>query len=93
MSSIYLPPYLTDQEIDGICDPLTQPMAQIKYMRSLGMVVQRKPSGRALVAREEFKRVTVLQEQAAAFSPEARPDRERLLRLVGGNRHGAQTQK
>jgi len=50
-------PILTDEEINKICEPLEQASAQIRYLRSLGLLVNRKPSGRALVARSELERV------------------------------------
>lgn len=58
-------PYLTDAEIDEICEPLTQPHAQIRYLRSIGVPVSRKPGGRPLVGRAAFDRVM------AGASPEA----------------------
>ena len=53
-------PYLSDAEIDEICEPLTQPHAQIRYLRSLGVPVTRKPSGRPLVGRAAFDRVALM---------------------------------
>jgi hypothetical protein len=51
------PPYLTDDEIAGICDGLTLPAAQCRHLARLGLLVNRKPNGRPLVARSEFERV------------------------------------
>jgi len=42
-------PYLTDSQVDEICAGLTQPAAKIRYLRSLGLRVHRKPNGRPLV--------------------------------------------
>lgn len=50
-------PYLTQAEIAEICEPLVLPAAQCRYLRELGLLVQRKPNGQALVARSEFERV------------------------------------
>ena len=47
-------PDLTQGEIDAICEPLKQPAAQIRYLRSLGLIVDRKPNGRALVNRKHY---------------------------------------
>lgn len=47
-------PDLTEAEIADICDPLTQPAAQVRYLRSLGLVVARKPNGRPLVNRRHY---------------------------------------
>ena len=47
---------LTDSEIAAICSPLTQGAAQVRYLRSLGVPVQRKPNGRPLVRRCDWER-------------------------------------
>lgn len=55
MSSL---PFLTQAEIDQICEPLTQPGAQRRYLGEvLKLQVHEKPNGRPLVARSEFERV------------------------------------
>lgn len=50
-------PYLTDQEINDICDGLQQPAAMIRYLRHIGLTVVEKPNGRPLVSREHFTQV------------------------------------
>lgn len=50
-------PWLSQQEIDDLCDPLTQHAAQIRFIRSLGITVQPKPSGAPLVIRAHFDAV------------------------------------
>lgn len=50
-------PYLSDEEIAGLCEPYTQPAAQIRYLRSLGLLIYAKPNGKPLLARSEFERV------------------------------------
>lgn len=55
MSSL---PFLSQAEIDQICEPLTQPGAQRRYLaKTLKLQVHEKPNGRPLVARSEFERV------------------------------------
>lgn len=49
-----LSPDLTDREIARICEPLTQAAAQVRYLKSLGLVVARKPNGRPLVNRKHY---------------------------------------
>lgn len=85
------PPFLRDWEINEICEPLEQASAQIRYLRSLGMVVNRKPGGRPLVAREEFRRVMVSRNgNAADDGIAAQPNREALLQLFSkGRKSGA----
>lgn len=49
-------PDLMDDEIDRICAGLLQNAAKVRYLRSLGLRVDRKPNGRPLVARAEWDR-------------------------------------
>lgn len=49
-------PDLTQDEIDAICAGLSQYAAQCRYLRSLGMRVERRPNGQPLVARAEWER-------------------------------------
>lgn len=48
---------LTDAEIDNICDGYVQSAAKIRYLRSLGLTVQKKPNGRPLVNRAHYEAV------------------------------------
>lgn len=50
-------PFLSDDEIRELCDGLQLPGAQCRYLARLGLLVNRKPNGRPLVARSEFERV------------------------------------
>lgn len=51
-------PWLSQQEIDDLCEPLTQPAAQIRFLRdSLKLAVKAKPNGRALVLRTNVEDV------------------------------------
>lgn len=45
------PPYFTDAEVDEICAGLTQDAAKIRYLRRIGLRVDRKPNGRPLAWR------------------------------------------
>ncbi|UJW83157.1 DUF4224 domain-containing protein [Hydrogenophaga sp. SL48] len=49
-------PDLSDEEVDAICSGLTQNLAKCRYLRSLGLRVERRPNGRPLVARTEWER-------------------------------------
>ncbi|MBK7017563.1 MAG: DUF4224 domain-containing protein [Sulfuritalea sp.] len=51
------PPWLTKDEIDDLCQPLTQAAAQIRFLRSLGLTVKTKPNGTPLVIRSHFEQV------------------------------------
>jgi len=44
-------PWLTDQEINDLCDGLQNNAAKMRHLRGMGLVVNRKPNGRALVMR------------------------------------------
>jgi hypothetical protein len=50
-------PYLSQAEIDEICEPLTSHAAQIRYLTREGMLVSRKPGGAPLLLRSELERV------------------------------------
>lgn len=44
-------PYFSDAQVDAMCDGLTQDAAKIRYLRRLGLKVDRKPNGKALAWR------------------------------------------
>lgn len=52
-------PYLTDDEIDGICEGYTQSAAKVRFLKGLGLPVERKPNGRPLVRRCDWNRNAV----------------------------------
>lgn len=45
---------LTDIEIDSICAGYVQNAAKVRFLRSMGLVVRRKPNGRPLVSRSHY---------------------------------------
>lgn len=49
-------PYLSDAELDGICRPLKQHAAQVRYLQGLGLQVDRRPDGSPLVRRADWER-------------------------------------
>jgi hypothetical protein len=55
--SEFLPADLTDEEVDRICHPLKQGAAQLRFLRSLGLTVARRPDGRPLVNRAHYNLV------------------------------------
>ena len=86
-------PFLTQAEIDQICEPLRVPGYQVKYLTKLGLVVHRKPNGRPLVARGEFERVLVgRQDPSAQNAATGQPDRAALPQVIQGDRRGAKAQ-
>lgn len=50
-------PDLTEAEVDRVCEGLTQNAAKVRYLRSLGLRVERRPNGRPLVGRAHFEAV------------------------------------
>jgi hypothetical protein len=48
-------PWLAQSEIDDLCDPLKQHAAQLRFIRSLGVTVGKKPNGAPLVMRNLFE--------------------------------------
>lgn len=87
--------YLTDAEIADLCAPLTQPAAQVRHLRALGLTVSTKPNGRPVVIRSHAELVLSGREPSVATAAEAtapatRPDRAALLTLLqGGRAHGS----
>lgn len=49
-------PILSDDEIDDICAGLVQSAAKVRFLRRLGLPVERKPNGRPLVNRADWER-------------------------------------
>jgi hypothetical protein len=45
---------LSDIEIDNICAGYVQSAAKVRFLRSMGLVVRRKPNGRPLVNRTHY---------------------------------------
>jgi len=85
-------PFLSDAEIEGICQPLKAPAAQCRYLARLGLVVKRKPNGKPLVARGEFERVLIGRQPEVQNAPAGQPNREALLKLINGGKRGAKAQ-
>lgn len=90
--------WLTDSEIADLCDGLTQPAAQARYLReNFGLTVGIKPSGRPVVVRSHAEAVLSGHPEApkgATSSPAAtktQPNRAALLNLVGTRFNGPQT--
>jgi hypothetical protein len=50
-------PWLSQAEIDDLCQPLRQTAAQIRHLRRLGLVVRTKPNGAALVMRTHLEAI------------------------------------
>jgi hypothetical protein len=82
--------FLTNEEIAEICRPLKQPAAQIRYLRSLGIVVQAKPNGRPLVVRDHAAfvlsggKLKEFEPRGLPLSPGPTP--ERFLALIQARR-------
>jgi hypothetical protein len=86
-------PFLSDDEIAQICEPLIAPSAQRRYLERLGLIVNRKPNGKPLVARGEFERVLVGRAPEAAQNAGAgQGDTAALFRLFQGGKRGSQAQ-
>lgn len=63
-------PFLTDAEVSDLCRPLTQPAAQVRYLRGLGFQVERKRDGRPLAWRKP------------AAEPDAQPDWASMEKVI-----------
>lgn len=50
-------PWLSPDEVNDLCVPLTQKAAQCGFLLSLGLIVKRKPDGSPLVMRSNVESV------------------------------------
>ena len=83
--------FLSDEEIDGICEGLgaNSHAAKCKRLASMGLIVNRKPNGRPLVVRSHAEAVlsgrAALEAHAAAPEPvrHAAGDRAAVIALFG----------
>lgn len=48
-------PWLSQIEVDNLCEPLKQHAAQVRFIRSLGIAVRTKPNGAPLVMRAHLE--------------------------------------
>lgn len=95
--------FLSQAEIDDLCHPLTQPSAQVRFLRASGLTVTVKPNGRPAVVRSHAESVlsgqSLGQSQVpsnSAAKPEAdrqqpRPNVEGFMQLIQGGRRGKKT--
>ena len=58
--------HLSDPELADICRPLTQHAARIRYLRTLGLRVERRPDGSPLVRRADWERAQQAQNATPA---------------------------
>ena len=97
MDAVVEAPYLTQQQVDAICEGLTQKAAKIRYLRGLGLHVTVKPNGDPHVARSEYERVLGagrVSSSVAKSSQGAEPDTSAAILLLNRRgRHGAQAQR
>lgn len=87
--------FLTEAEIDALCEPLTQPAAQVRFLRASGLTVTVKPNGRAAVVRSHAEAVlsgqltheaAASQQQERAQPGAPRPNVEGFLKVIQGSR-------
>lgn len=74
-------PWFTDDEIADLCEGVSTPGVQIRFLRRLGLRVAVKPNGRPILLRSELERVygAVKPPGLPEAPPHAEPDREALL--------------
>lgn len=76
--------WLSQQEVDDLCEPLTQPAAQIRFLRdTLKLAVRPKPNGRPLVLRSNVEDVLgglpAKKKREGAVRPPAQPNAAGLV--------------
>lgn len=75
-------PWLTEEEVDDLCRPLTQAAAQIRFIRrEFGITAGRKPGGSPLVFRSELEAARA---RAGASTPPGKrePNRAALIAAI-----------
>lgn len=81
-------PWLTDDEIDDMCDGLEQNAAKVRFLRAKGLTVTEKHNGRPLVLRSNVEATLGgLPKSAAGTPPQrniVRPNRAGFKLLFGG---------
>lgn len=88
--------FLTDAEIDALCDPLKQASAQVRFLRASGLTVTVKPNGRPAVVRKHAEAVLsgigpsmVSGEVEKQEASGPRPNIEAFMKVIsGGKSHG-----
>lgn len=87
-------PFLADAELAALCEGLEQPAAQLRYLRGLGLHVERKPNGRPLLMRSELERVLGAGRMQPANdakgngAPPAVLDLNAMRRVIEGRKRG-----
>lgn len=66
--------FISQAEIDELCHPLTQPAAQVRFLRASGLTVTIKPNGRPAVVRSHAESVLSGRAPAPASNPVAKPE-------------------
>lgn len=84
-------PYLTDNEVNQICDGLKQAAAQVRYLRQMGLIVKTKPNGRPLISRVNFIEVMRGAASGPTSLPAASPNElalRAMFNMRGKQNHG-----
>lgn len=79
--------YFTDAEVDDMCAGLTQDAAKIRYLRRIGLRVDRKPNGRPLAWRPVETAAGAVQNAPTG------PNVVGLEQWTKGRKHGTQAQR
>jgi hypothetical protein len=94
--------WLSDEEVDQLCYPLTQPAAQVRFLRThLKLTVTTKPNKRAVVVRSHAERVlsgnpaATTAGELSTPAPAQQPNRQALLLRFAkkGSTHGSASKK
>lgn len=87
--------FLSEAEVNELCNPLTQPAAQVRFLRGLGLTVTVKPNGRPAVVRSHAETVLSGLPASAAVptSPAGKmnidppkPNIEGFMKMIRGGR-------
>jgi hypothetical protein len=75
-------PWLSQEEVDDLCEPLKQHAAQVRFIRRLGIAVRMKPNGAPLVMRTQLEET--MNPAGKRLKPaKTEPNREALVLAFG----------
>ena len=76
--------WLSQHEVDNICEPLLQAAAQIRFLRGMGLRVEKKPNGSPIVMRASLDALAWIgaQDPKRVVSVHTEPDARALAAFL-----------
>ena len=74
----------SNEQIDSLCEGLVQNAAKVRYLKRLGLHVERRPNGRPLVFLADIERLHARRMSAAAQTQTTAANGPRWKKPAGG---------